>query len=117
MATIPGQSLFPRARWDARTGLDISSGVNDTSSGTTGAHINTDIVVHVRIEFIVRTKGDQQCSMMAVQCGVGRKSRSGIKGSKGKENPVAYSIEACREGFWMFLYGVVCDISAGFLVQ
>jgi hypothetical protein len=44
------------------------------------------------------------------QCGVGDSQGVRLEAVRGKEKRVAYSIEACREGFRMFLYGSVCDI-------
>jgi hypothetical protein len=66
------------------TAFDISRLVNDTSSGTASTNINTNIVIHVRVQVIVR----------AIHCQFNRTCKEG----EGR----THSIDACLEGFRKF---------------
>jgi hypothetical protein len=39
------------------TGFDIARGVNDTCSGAACAYVDSDVVIYVRIQVVVRTSG------------------------------------------------------------
>lgn len=60
VATVLRVNLYfpdqgPQLRGRTRlTAFDISRLVNDTSSGTASTNINTDIVIHVWVQVIVR---------------------------------------------------------------
>lgn len=70
---------------EGRTGFDITSRVDDTSSSTSGSNINADIMVHMRVQVVVRTFPvirSLSCLLLMKDC--------------------TYSIDAWREGFLKF---------------
>lgn len=38
-----------------RTSLDVTRGIDDTSSGTSSPYIDTNIVIDVRVQIVMRT--------------------------------------------------------------
>ena len=86
MATITWSVPVSTDNWNIRTSLDISRGVDNTSSGTTSANVYANIVVHVRVEFMVRAieRSAALYNTCTIKCGVRRKSGSGIGGRRGR---------------------------------